>query len=258
MAAEPMFAEERQNRILQLLRKQKKLLVNELCETFGVSPATIRNDLNELEKQGLLRRTHGGAIAGTKINFEPTSVEKDVANRERKIAIGRAAAELVEDGDTIAVDTGTTTYYFARALAGKKKLTVVTPDLAIARTLEDSEGVSVILAGGQVRRGFSCTVGAIANSVLQSLAVDKAFLATNSVNAAGELCTPDIEQAEVKKNLMKMGNQVILLCDSSKFGTQSFAKFGELRDLDAVVTDRQADPEVLQKLRAMEIVVETV
>lgn len=258
MAVEPMFAEERQNKILQLLRRQKKLLVTELCETFGVSPATIRNDLNDLEKQGLLRRTHGGAIAGTKINFEPTSVEKDVANRETKIAIGRAAAALVEDGDTIAIDTGTTTYYFARALADRKKLTVVTPDLVIARMLEDYEGVSVILAGGQVRRGFSCTVGAITNSVLKSLAVDKTFLATNSVSAAGELCTPDIEQAEVKKNLLRMGTQVILLCDSSKFNAQSFAKFGEFKELDMVVTDRQADPEVLQKLRTLEVAVETV
>ena len=134
MAAEPMFAEERQNQILQLLRRQKKLLVSELCDTFGVSPATIRNDLNDLERQGLLRRTHGGAIAGTKINFEPTSVEKDVANREQKMAIGQAAAELVEEGDTIAVDTGTTTYYLAQALSGKSRLTVVTPDLVIART----------------------------------------------------------------------------------------------------------------------------
>ena len=89
MANEPLFAEERHNKILQMLRKQKKLLVTDLCEVFGVSPATIRNDLNDLEKRGLLKRTHGGAIAGTKINFEPTSIEKDVANRERKIAIGR-------------------------------------------------------------------------------------------------------------------------------------------------------------------------
>ena len=101
-------------------------------------------------------------------------------------------------------------------------------------------------------------MGAITNGVLQSLAVDKVFLATNSVSAAGELCTPDIEQAEVKKNLRRMGNQVILLCDSSKFGTQSFAKFGELQDLDMVITDRRADPETLQRLRAMEIAVEAV
>ena len=258
MANEPLFAEERHNKILQMLRKQKKLLVTDLCEVFGVSPATIRNDLNDLEKRGLLKRTHGGAIAGTKINFEPTSIEKDVANRERKIAIGRAAAEMVEDGDTIAVDTGTTTYYLAEALADKNKVTVVTSDLNITKILEDFPGVAVILAGGQVRKGFSCTVGALTNSMLKGLAVDKAFLATNSVNAAGELCTPDIEQAEVKKNLMKMGNQCILLCDSSKFGVQSFAKFAELADFDAVVTDRQADPELLERMRELEIAVEAV
>ena len=229
MANEPLFAEERHNKILQMLRKQKKLLVTDLCEVFGVSPATIRNDLNDLEKRGLLKRTHG-----------------------------RAAAEMVEDGDTIAVDTGTTTYYLAEALADKNKVTVVTSDLNIAKILEDFPGVAVILAGGQVRKGFSCTVGALTNSMLKGLAVDKAFLATNSVNAAGELCTPDIEQAEVKKNLMKMGNQCILLCDSSKFGAQSFAKFAELADFDAVVTDRQADPELLERMRELEIAVEAV
>lgn len=258
MANEPIFAEERQNQILQLLKKKKKLLVAELCEICGVSSATIRNDLNDLEKRGLLKRTHGGAIAGTKINFEPTSMEKDVANREWKIAIGQAAAAMVEDGDTIALDTGTTTYYLAKALADKKKITVVTSDLNIAKTLEEYPGITVILAGGQVRKGFSCTVGALTNSVLKELAVDKAFIATNSVNAEGGLCTPDLEQAEVKKNLMRMGNQCILLCDSSKFGAQSFAKFAELTDFDAVITDRRADTEMLRQIREQDIAVETV
>lgn len=178
MANEPLFAEERHNRILQMLRKQKKLLVTDLCEVFGVSPATIRNDLNDLEKRGLLKRTHGGAIAAPRSILSRPPSKRTSPTASAKLPIGQAAADMVEDGDTIAVDTGTTTYYFAKALADKNKVTVVTSDLTIAKTLEDFPGIAVIIAGGQVRKGFSCTVGALANSMLQGLAVDKAFLAT--------------------------------------------------------------------------------
>lgn len=258
MSNEPIFAEERQNKIISLLKVKNKLLVNELCNTFSVSPATIRNDLNSLEKRGLLKRTHGGAISGGKAAFEPTSVQKDDKNRRQKELIAAAAAAMIENGDTIAIDSGTTAMRLAEQLTSKRGITVITTDIRIAKLLEDFSGINVILAGGTLRKGFSCTTGSITNTILKSLNVDKAFIATNAVNPKGQLCTPDIEQAEIKKNLINMSAQAILICDSSKFGAYSFAKFGTLSDIDTVITDNEIDESVLLNLKNQNINIEVV
>ncbi len=133
---EVLFAEERQSRILKLLKKEHKVLVPQLCELYGVSPATIRNDLNDMESRGLLKRTHGGAILNTKMGFEQNVEQKLTRNSREKEAIAKIAAEYVEDGDAIAIDTGTTTLAFARCLTEKKNLTVITNDLNIAAFLD--------------------------------------------------------------------------------------------------------------------------
>lgn len=258
MAVEPIFAEERQNRILSMLKASNKLLVNELCAVFSVSPATIRNDLNQLESKGLLKRTHGGAICIVKTGFEQTSAQKAHINAEEKQRIARCAADFVENGDTIAIDTGTTMYYLAQSLVDKSDITVVTTDIRIATLLEGCENISIFLAGGMLRKGFSCTIGAVANSALSSLSVDKAFLATNAVGMTGELCTPDIEQAQIKQQLLKMGKQSFLLCDSTKFGSHSFARFGSLSDIDTVITDDRIDADLLRQLGAQGVDVKTV
>lgn len=258
MATELIFAEERQNKILSLLREDKKLLVNDLCEQFSVSPATIRNDLNQLEKRGLLKRTHGGAIPCSKAGFEPTSTQKASTNAKQKQRIAEYAASLIEDGDTVAIDTGTTTYYLAEMLLGKSNVTVVTTDTKIANLLENYEGISVILAGGMLRKGFSCTTGSITNTVLASLNVDKVFIATNAVTPSGDICTPDIEQAKVKESLLKMGNQTYLICDSSKFGTHSFARFGTIDEIHTVITDSKIEESMLFYLRERGLEVVTV
>ena len=250
MATELIFAEERQNKILSMLKARNKLLVNDLCEQFSVSSATIRNDLNQLEKKGLLKRTHGGAITCPKTGFEPTSSEKIRTRAEQKQAIAQYALSLIENGDTIALDTGTTTYYLAELLSAKQNITVITTDTKIATLLEAYTGISVIIAGGALRKGFSCTTGSITNSILAMFNVDKVFIAANAVTTSGNICTPDIEQAKVKQSLIAMSNQRFLLCDSTKFGAYSLAKFGSLDDITAVITDSEADAHMLSVLHA--------
>lgn len=249
MKNEPVFAEERQNKIISMLKLKNKLLVNELCDIFAVSPATIRNDLNQLEKRGQLKRTHGGAISVTKAGFEQTSVQKNDVNRSQKEKVAGIAASLIENGDTIAIDTGTTALKLAEQLADKQNIKVVTTDIRIAFLLENYYGITVVLAGGTVRKGFSCTIGSATTSFLDGLSVDKAFVATNSVTPFGELCTPDLEQAAVKKKLIKMATQVVLICDSTKFGTHSFAKFGTMEDVDVIITDDGIDEGLLEKIK---------
>ena len=137
----------------------------------------------------------------------------------------------------------------AEMLADKTDITVITTDIRIANLLEDYPGVTIILAGGMLRKGFSCTTGAVTNNVLSSLYADKVFMATNAVNTSGALCTPDIEQARVKQSLLSMSKQSFLLSDSSKFGAHSFARFGTINDIDTVITDSELDEEISEKIK---------
>ncbi len=244
-----IFAEERHNKIIAMLKVNGKLLVNDLCNIFSVSAATIRSDLNMLEKKGLLTRTHGGAISRSKVAFEPTSTQKEHTCYDQKKKIAQFAASMIENGDTIALDCGTTSYCLAELLSEKQNVTVVTTDISIAAVLEKFEGISVILAGGLLRKGFSCTTGTITNSILNSLHVDKAFIATNAVSKNEILCTPNIEHASVKKSLIAMASQCFLICDSSKFGANSFARFSSIHEMHTIITDTGLDEAIAQSIK---------
>jgi DeoR family fructose operon transcriptional repressor len=252
---ETLFAEERKNRILQLLNENDKLLVPDLCDAFRVSPATIRNDLRELESCGLLKRTHGGALRNPKTRFELNSWQKEISQLAEKQAIARFAAGLVEDGDAIAIDTGTTTLEFARMLGNKRDITVVTNDILIAAQLEQSPGAAVMLIGGILRSGFHCAIGPAAARMLGEFSVDKAFMATNGISLDKGLTTPDVNQAEIKKAMMAIAGEVIVLCDSAKFGNRAFAQVAPVSAVDRIVTDRNIDERDLQAFRAKDILV---
>lgn len=245
---EPLFAEERRKEIIILVQKRKKVTVPELCDYFNVSPATIRNDLRELEKSELLKRTHGGAIDITKVGFELNSNERMVKNLEAKQAIARKALAFIDDGDVIILDTGTTTFELAKLLKGFLDLTVVVNDISIAQYLEDMEGINLIQIGGTVRKGFHCTVGPIASKTLSELSVDKVFLATNGFTVDRGCTTPDINQAEIKEVMTRISTKVITLCDSSKLGQSTFAQFAKPSQIDLLITDHLVDKSLAYEL----------
>lgn len=246
----PLFAEERKRKILQMLSVQSKIYVSKLCEDFGVSQVTIRSDLQELEQTGLLKRTHGGAIPVSKASYEPSSVVKEVSHRDEKQRIALKAVEFVEPGDTICLDTGTTTYEMAKCLAGKRRLNVITNDLQIALYLEANlEESSIIVLGGTMRRGLHCMVGPVAINSIRKLNVDKAFMATNACTPEKGFTTPSLEQAEIKQALMSIASQTIMLADSSKFGKVSLASFAKLGDVDKLITDSGLYPEMEMAIR---------
>jgi DeoR family fructose operon transcriptional repressor len=234
-----LFVEERKMKILEFIEEHRKATVVELCQQFKVSSATIRNDLRDLETAGLLIRTHGGAMVKTKTGLEPDMNLRKVQNLEEKRRIAEAALRLVEDGDTIILDTGTTTYELARLLGEKHDLTVVTNDLPIALLLEEFESVRVVLVGGMVRKKFHCTVASSFSGMnaLSDLTVDKAFMASNGFSLEKGASTPDINHSETKKLMISIAAKVILLFDSSKMGRNSFAIFAPLDRIDAIVTD---------------------
>lgn len=233
----PFFAIERKMEILKMLDENSKVLVQELCDIFEVSSATIRNDLRELEAEGTLKRTHGGAIPIGKAGFEPNSKTKEIENIEKKQQIAAYAARFVEDGDTIALDTGTTTMEFAKYLIEKKHLTIVTNDIKIANFLELNSNAGIVLIGGEVRRGFHCTTGAMALSGLSGLNVDKAFMAANAFSLEKGFTTPSFVLASVKQALISISTQTIMLVDSSKIGKISFVKFADASEIDLWITD---------------------
>ena len=234
-----LFVEERKLKILEYIEEHRKATVAELCDVFHVSSATIRNDLRDLESAGLLIRTHGGAMVKTKTGLESDMNQRKVQHLAEKRAIAEAALGLVEDGDTIILDTGTTTLELARLLGQRQDITVVTNDLAIALVLEDIETVKAVFMGGIVRKKFHCTVvgGLSSRDVFSGLAVDKAFMALNSFSIEKGASTPDITHAETKKLMMSIAAKVILLFDSSKMGRNSFALFAPPDRIDAIVTD---------------------
>jgi DeoR family fructose operon transcriptional repressor len=232
-----IFAEERREHIARLVAEAGKVTVAGLSEQFGVTGATIRTDLRDLQHQGLLLRTHGGAIRATKTGQEYPFAQREVQNLAAKQAIAATALDLVDDGDRIILDTGTTTLELARLLGRRRDLTVVTNDLEIARTLEETGDAAVVVLGGTLRRGFHCTLPLPGDSLLAQLWADKVFVAANSFTPTRGATTPDPHQAATKRLMIAAAEKTILLCDRSKFGRASFAQFASLDEIDTLVTD---------------------
>ncbi len=214
---------------------------------LGASAASIRRDLRRLQQAGLLTRTHGGAMSNVAAAFEPSLAEKEDRFQPEKAAIARVAAGLIEDGDTVLLDSGSTTFEIARLLRQRREVTVVTNAINIARELASAD-VEVILTGGSLRGKTLSLVGPIAGATLEVLHVDKLFLATNGVDVKKGLTTPNLAEAQAKKAMVDSAREVILVADHSKFGRVAFGQFCPLNRLDRVITDRAPGAEFLTAL----------
>jgi DeoR family fructose operon transcriptional repressor len=240
-----MFAEERKQRILTAIQHDRAVRVVELSRVLHASPASIRRDLAELERAGLLRRAHGGAIGTNVSALEPSLAQKEDHYQAEKTAIARLAATFVQDGDTICLDSGSTTRQLAHELRHRRRVTVVTNALNIAWELAASE-CEVVLTGGHVRRGILSQVGPIAEEALRTLHVDKLFLAANGVDLAKGLTTPNLIEAQTKQAMVKAASEVFLLVDHSKFGRVTFARICALDRIHHLITDEGAPTAALQ------------
>lgn len=234
---ETLFAEERKDRILKLLKDSEKVTVAQLCKLFGISPVTARGDLRNLENENLLRRTHGGAIRMSNSSYELEPSKRD-GNMDLKRAIASAAAKMISDGDTIIIDTGSTCMELAKLLGCKRNLRVVTNDLKIALLLDQYEEITLYFIGGIIRRHYNCTVGSFGSEPFGRLVVDKAFMGANSLSLSRGAMTPDISQSEIKKTMINAADKVFLLSGSGKIGQNSFVTFAKLSEIDTLITDR--------------------
>lgn len=237
-----MYAPERHELIVTRALEAGRVDVAGLAELFDVTPETIRRDLTNLERQGRLRRVHGGAIPVERLGFEPALATRDSALTAEKQRIAKAAlAELPAEG-AILLDAGSTTARLAEVLPADRELTVVTNSLPIAAALADRPNLTLLLLGGRVRGRTMATVGSWAARQLAELCVDVAFIGTNGLSVERGLTTPDVTEADVKAALISAARRTVVLADHTKVGVDHLARFGGLEQVDVLVTDSGIDP----------------
>jgi DeoR family fructose operon transcriptional repressor len=245
-----MFAEQRQQRIVEQARLAGRVDVAELAAELAVTPETVRRDLTVLERQGVLRRVHGGAMPVERLGFEPGLAARDAVRRAEKERIAKAAlSELPVEG-SILLDAGTTTARLAEAMPASRDLIVVTNSLPIALTLSVRPGLTVRLVGGRVRGRTQAVVDDWALRVLGDTYVDVAFVGTNGITVERGLTTPDPAEAAVKQAMLAAARRVVVLADHTKVGATHFARFGGLRDVAMLITDSGLDADVAARLEA--------
>lgn len=245
-----MYPEERQAAIVSRARTEGRVEVAELADAFDVTPETVRRDLTALERAGLLRRVHGGAVVVDLFGFEPALAVREAVNTQAKARIAEAALAYLPEEGAIALDAGSTTHQLAERLPTGRTLTVVTNSLPIASLLANRKELTVHLVGGTVRGRTLATVGSTALDFLRRIYVDVAFLGTNGFSVERGLTTPDGAEAAVKSGFVASARRRILLADHSKHGATHFAHVADLAEIDVIVTDNALSPDSASLLEA--------
>lgn len=235
MTGERLYAAERHQTIVELGKKHGRVDVRDLSGELGVSQETVRKDLSALQSLGLMRRVHGGAVPVERLSFE-----KQISSRtewaEEKDRIAIAALDHVPDSGTIFIESGSTTSRLGTVLPADRDLTVYTNSLPLALALAPRENITVITLGGRVRAVTLGEVDNFAQRSLREIFVDVAFLGSNGVSLEHGLTTPDAAEAEIKRLILKAAKKRVLLADHSKVGVTSVWRYGELSDIDVLIT----------------------
>ncbi|MHB8808304.1 MAG: DeoR/GlpR family DNA-binding transcription regulator [Anaerolineaceae bacterium] len=233
-----MLSDERRAVLINQLRKNGYVQAAEIAAELSVSSATIRRDLVQLQDEGFCTRTRGGAVRSSQsTTLEPPYELKKQKFVSEKEKIAREAVKLIENGDTLILDSGSTTYALARLLTEKQRLTVVTNDLQIAILLAANSNIHLICTGGIARPHVFTLQGTEVVGFIQTLRVDKTFLGADAIHADGSIGNVNIEEVAIKQAMIKAASSVILLADSSKFSVKGFAAVGTLADVDVLITD---------------------
>jgi DeoR/GlpR family transcriptional regulator of sugar metabolism len=231
-------AEERQQTILQLLDARGQITIADLSDRFSVSEMTIRRDLAQLEGEGLLRRTHGGAVRTRSGSFEPPFALRSRLNLAAKRAIAGSVARQLQDGQTLILDGGSTGTAIAEALVGRN-LTVCALNMRVADILASSPETRVMVPGGLVRHGEHSLVGPAAERTLQDHRFDTFVMTVSAIDVSAGLTEWNVDDAAVKRAALASSSRCIVACDSSKFGQTAFARIAGLDAADLIVTDTE-------------------
>ncbi len=241
----------RQNRILDILKDKEEASIPQLAEMFTVCEMTIRRDLDALQSNGHVRRTHGGAMPAERMVFEFDFTARRRSQKKEKQAIAAEAARLIKPGQKLILDTGTTTLELALILKDFNDITIVTPSLAAASVLQFSPNVQTVLLGGILRKGSPDLTGVVTEKTLEMFAVDMAFLGADGIGWDGTLYVEDLRIAKVDQEIRKRAQEIHILCDSSKIGKTALATNGFINEASALITDSKIPAEYKEKFEKM-------
>lgn len=245
--------EDRRAYIVHAINEQGAVNVLDLANSLDVSMMTVRRDLAELEKEGVLRRVHGGAVSTRGRSVEPPYSLRLGQATTAKQRIGALAAELVAEGDSVALDIGSTTIEVAQRLLNKRNLTILTPSLRIAGLFLNQPDTRLIVPGGIVRTGEGSLIGELTRYALERLYVDRLFLAVGCIDAEVGLSEYNWDDALVKQAMIRNAKQVILVADATKFGKVAFAHVAPFSAIHVLVTDAPPPPAILEQIHAAHV-----
>lgn len=245
---------ERERNVLQLLADDQSISVNEIATTLGVSSVSVRNYLNNLSEKGYLVRVRGGAIS----TFHPHIIERQQGNVGAKQRIAKAAAELVEDGDTVMIEAGTTTALIARYLLGKRDVTVVTNNTLALTYVRGNPGVRLTMIGGEFRAATESLVGPTAREQLERFRVRLAFVGTDGFSPENGLTTHLVEGAEVVRMMADHADSTIAVADSGKFGKTGFVHTLSMDQIDTLITDTDLSEDAFTRITELGVSVRCV
>lgn len=248
-----MLAIERRNKILAILQKESRVVVSDLSLQFKVTEETIRRDLEKLEKEGLAKKTYGGAILNENLNVDLPYTVRKKANVSNKQEIAEIISSMIDDGDHIMMDASSTAVFVAKHLKGKKNLTLITNSIEILLELSDVAGWKVLSTGGALKEGSLSLVGYQAEKMINTFHVDKTIISCKGVDIDKGITDSNEMDAQIKKLMLDAANVKILAIDNSKFDKISFTNIGELADIDILVTDSEPDEKWKRKLNSINI-----
>jgi DeoR family transcriptional regulator, fructose operon transcriptional repressor len=241
-----LYAEERQQEILRRARAAGRVDVVGLAEELSVTSETIRRDLTTLERAGVIRRVHGGAIPVERLGFEPALATRDAVMIQEKERIAKAALEELPEDGAIIIDAGSTTERLADLIPLDRELTVVVNAPPLAVSLATRPNLTVVMLGGRVRPRTLATVDDWNLQMLSQMHVDVAFMGTNGMSVACGFTTPDPAEASVKRAMIAAARRAVVLADHTKAGSDYFARFAAITDIDTLVTDSALDGDLVE------------
>jgi len=244
-----LLVEERRRRICEFLRAEGRVTVEALATRFGTSQVTIRADLSALEAAGALIRTHGGALLREEQD-EPLGV-KQLQHHAEKVRIAQAAVALIRDGETIILDSGTTTAEIARAIrkADLSSINVITNALNLAALLMDVSAVRLIVPGGFLRRESNSLSGPMAEAALENLQADRLYLGADGLDPEIGVMTPHLQEAELNAKMIRISRQVVVVADSSKLLRRNIALIAKVEQIHMLITDQAAPAPAIEELQ---------
>ncbi|BFT73975.1 MULTISPECIES: DeoR/GlpR family DNA-binding transcription regulator [Paenibacillus] len=244
-----MLAAERKFRIVEYVKIHRVATIAELAQEFNVHEATIRRDLEEIEQKGLAKRTHGGVTIDQWTHNEPSFNERVVQQFDQKDRIGKMAASMVEDGEHIIIDSGTTTLHIAKNLVQRSNITVVTNDMNIATELRDAPGIKVIVTGGDLYPSSYMLNGMFTDHVLGSLHVQKAFIGIPVIHPKYGLMHPEAQLVPTKKGMINAAEKIIVVADDSKIGKVSLHTVAPCTSINTLITGSNVSENVVRQFR---------